>query len=184
MKMQGVFLLAALAALVATGASPANASGKVYRWVDEQGVVHFGDAIPPEYSRQMYEVLDSRGVRTTVHGEPLEPKSPATSNRDRALLATYTSVDEIAAVRDRRIGYLVSQNEVALDRMKELLARRTDLAANPDAVNELATVEQRIREYDNELERRNVEIARIRDQFDGDIERFAELRGPDQPRPE
>jgi hypothetical protein len=184
MNMQGFILLATLAALVVAGASPANASGKVYRWVDEQGVVHFGDAIPPEYSRQMHEVLDSRGVRTTVHGEPLEPKSPVTDNRDRALLATYTSVGEIKAVRDRRIGYLVSQNQVALDRMQELLVRRTDLANNPDAVNELATVEQRIREYDNEIERRNGEIARIRDQFDNDIERFAELRGPDQPRPE
>lgn len=182
--MQGLFLLALVTALVAAGASPADAAAKVYRWVDEQGVVHFGDAIPPEYSRQPHEVLDNRGVRTAVHGEPLEQKSPVTDSRDRALLATYTSVDEIEAVRDRRVGYLVSQNQVALDRMKELLARRTNLAANPDAVNELATVEQRIREYDNEIERRNVEIARIRDQFDGDIERFAELRGADQPRPE
>ena len=132
-----------------------GATGKVYRWVDENGVVHYGDAIPPEYSKERHEVLDGRGTRVTVHGEKPESESPARDNRDRALLATYGSVAEIEAVR----------------------ARRQALADNPAAINELATVEQRIREYDYEISRRNAEIERIREQFAGDILRFEELRG-------
>lgn len=178
MKTTGFWLPVALAIACAAWAAPADAAGKVYRWVDKDGVVHYGDAIPPEYSRQQHEVLDGRGTRVTVHGEkPAESESPVRDNRDRALLATYGSVGEIEAVRDRRIGYLADQNAVARDRLEGLRARRESLADNPAAINELATVEQRIREYDLEISRRNAEIERIREQFTADIARFEELRG-------
>lgn len=176
MTTRQIFLLAIAALVVAAWASPA-AAGKVYRWVDENGVVHFGDAIPPEYSRQRHEVLNSSGARVTVHEEKIEPETPVRDDRDRALLATYASVEEIEAVRDRRTGFLDSQNEVAKERLADLLLRRQELGDNPAAINELATVEQRIREYNGEIERRDLEIARIRDQFDGDITRFRELKG-------
>lgn len=176
MTTRQISLLAIAALVVAAWASPA-AAGKVYRWVDENGVVHFGDAIPPEYSRQRHEVLNSSGARVTVHEEKIEPETPVRDDRDRALLATYASVEEIEAVRDRRTGFLDSQNEVAKERLADLLLRRQELGDNPAAINELATVEQRIREYNGEIERRDLEIARIRDQFDGDITRFRELKG-------
>jgi len=172
-----LWLAAVLVTTFATWAAPVAAAGKVYRWVDENGVVHFGDAIPPEYSKERHEVLDGKGTRITVHGEKPEPDSPARDNRDRALLATYGSVAEIESVRDRRIGYLDDQNAVARDRLESLRTRRRALADNPAAINELATVEQRIREYDQEISRRNAEIERIREQFQADILRFEELRG-------
>lgn len=180
MNTRDFLLLAVLAVASAAWAGPAEATGKVYRWVDENGVVHFGDAIPPEYSKERHEVLDGRGTRVTVHGEEIQA-APAQNNRDRALLATYGSVTEIEAVRDRRVGYLAAQNEVALDRLVSLRERQQELEGNEAAVNELATVEQRIREYNHELERRNAEIGRIQAQFDDDIQRFRELRGVEAP---
>lgn len=174
------FLLLACAAMAFVMASSAAAQ-KVYRWVDEHGVVHFGDAIPPEYSRQQHEVVDSRGVRTTVNPPQETQTAPAHDDRDRALLATYRTVEEIEAVRDRRTGYLDSQNAVAEARLRGLQQRKAELDGNPAAINELATVEQRIREYDTEIGRRNGEIARIRAQFDEDIARFRELKGLDAP---
>lgn len=177
MKLSGFLLLAAVSVAGIAWLSPADASGKVYRWVDDQGVVHFGDSIPPEYSRERHEVLDARGTRSTVHGEAQKPAAPAHDNRDRALLATYASVTEIEALRDRRSGYLESQNRVAKERLRGLQARQQDLEGNPAAVNELATVEQRIGEYQDEIARRDAEIDRIRAQFDDDIGRFRELRG-------
>lgn len=175
------FWMATAALLALAWAAPAVAAngkgkGKVYRWVDDQGVVHFGDAIPPEYSKEQHEILDGRGTRTTVN-ERKESGEPLQTDRDRALLATYASVEEIESVRDRRAGYLDGQNEVAMDRLAGLKARRAELEGNAARANELATIEQRIREYDAEIARRNTEIARIRAQFDGDIVRFRELRG-------
>ena len=175
MKHKTLILMAATALTVAAWSGPVAAQ-KVYRWVDEHGVVHFGDAIPPEYSKEQHEIVDVRGVRTTVNA-PLEASdTPAHDDRDRALLATYRSVEEIELVRDRRAGYLVSQNEVAQSRLRGLLQRQEELQDNPAANNELATVEQRIREYEAEIARRDIEITRIRNQFDEDIRRFRELR--------
>lgn len=178
MKTRQLILVTAALAVCAAWTSPAQ--GKVYRWVDENGVVHFGDAIPPEYSRERHEVVDDRGVRTTVNDTEIS-QSPDRNDRDRALLATYSSVREIEDVRDRRAGYLLSQNDVAEERLVSLEARRETLAGDAGSVNELATVEQRIREYDAEIERRNLEIARIRAGFDEDIRRFRELKGIEDP---
>ena len=181
MKTRNFFLPVLAAMLCIAWGVPAEASGKVYRWVDENGVVHFGDAIPPEYSKDKHEVLGERGSRTTVHEEKAPAPLPESDNRDRALLATYGSVAEIEALRDRRAGYLESQNAVAEDRLRNLRARRQELEGNPAVVNELATVEQRIGEYDAEIARRNAEIERIRADFASDIARYRELRGLGEP---
>lgn len=178
MNTRQMILVTAALAVCAAWTSPAQ--GKVYRWVDENGVVHFGDAIPPEYSRERHEVVDERGVRTTVN-DTETTQLPARDDRDRALLATYSSVREIEDVRDRRAGYLVSQNRVAEERLVSLKARRETLVGDEGSLNELATVEQRIREYEAEIERRNLEIARIRAGFDNDIRRFRELKGIPDP---
>jgi hypothetical protein len=176
MSFRPVILLTAIGLACAALPGTADAAGKVYRWVDENGVVHFGDAIPPAYSKERHEILDGRGTRTTVHDDVA--KAPQRDARDRALLASYGSVGEIEAIRDRRLSYLDAQNAVAADRLDALRLRRDELGDNPGAVNELATVEQRIEEYDTEIARRNVEIERIRAEFDADIRRFRELRGP------
>ena len=33
-----------------------------YRWIDEQGVVHYGDSIPPQYAQKERTVLNNHGV--------------------------------------------------------------------------------------------------------------------------
>ena len=36
--------------------------GRVFKWVDAEGQVHFGDSIPVEYSELPKEVLNEHGV--------------------------------------------------------------------------------------------------------------------------
>src|SRR5215469_2428889 len=64
-------MLAWLAALALAGAALAAApqpqssskSGKTtYRWVDDQGIVHYGDQIPPQYAGKDREVINPEGV--------------------------------------------------------------------------------------------------------------------------
>src|SRR6266403_3106085 len=43
------------------GAAPSSGR-KLYKWVDEQGVTHYGDHIPPEYAAQEKQVINSQGV--------------------------------------------------------------------------------------------------------------------------
>lgn len=39
-------------------------AGKIYRWVDENGQVHYGTSIPPEYQKQARDELNEQGVIT------------------------------------------------------------------------------------------------------------------------
>src|SRR4249920_779939 len=87
------------------GAAPSNGR-KLYKWVDEQGVTHFGDHIPPEYASQEQHVINSQGVEISRQDaqksadqmaaeEQKRVESLQNQNRDRNLLNTYASVQEI-----------------------------------------------------------------------------------------
>lgn len=51
-----LFLAASLAA------APNNASNKVYRWVDEDGNVHYTETLPPNFRDRKADVLDEQGL--------------------------------------------------------------------------------------------------------------------------
>jgi hypothetical protein len=105
----------------------ASAQGaKVYKWTDENGNVHFGDSIPPQYAEQPKQVLNDQGV-TVGHvdgrksDEQLDAEQTARENAalreeqrraDQALLATYVTVDEIMLHRDRRVELFQAQARV------------------------------------------------------------------------
>ena len=151
-----------LVALVATTAIGANKDDrKVYRWVDDKGVVHFGDSVPPEDSVHDRDVLNEYGVtvnqeegETTpeeraardaarASAEKAERERLAKRNRDESLLDTYLTVEEIEALRDRRAQMLDGQihyTTLYLDALREKLGRlQADAArfrpysSNPEA---------------------------------------------------
>ncbi|MDH3551543.1 MAG: DUF4124 domain-containing protein [Gammaproteobacteria bacterium] len=53
-----------LCLLAPLGASAQQAV--TYRWVDDEGVVHFGDRIPPEYAEKPKQVLNDQGIRSII----------------------------------------------------------------------------------------------------------------------
>src|ERR1700692_418602 len=59
-----VFTLCAFCLLAATAGSATENGRTVYKWVDEQGVTHYGDHIPPEYAAQEQHVINAQGVET------------------------------------------------------------------------------------------------------------------------
>ena len=66
-RLAAAFALSALAAAsigcVAQADNNASSSKSVaYRWVDDQGIVHYGDQIPPQYTSKDRAVLNSQGV--------------------------------------------------------------------------------------------------------------------------
>ena len=96
---------------------------KLYRWVDKNGQVHYGDSIPPEYAEQDRELLNRQGVAIGREEGTLTPQEAAAKAaaekaareeqkrrlRDRVLLQTYQSVKEIEILRDNRLD-LVDAN--------------------------------------------------------------------------
>lgn len=133
-------LLLAAAALAASAAS----AQRLYRWVDENGVVHYGDRIPPEYADRDRAVLNTQGVMVDREEGALTPAErdaiarqraletaalnarAEVARRDRMLLETYLSVTDIENLRDSRLEMLESQvtvTEIYLADLNERLER-------------------------------------------------------------
>src|SRR5215469_17205990 len=118
-------LLAAAVALTGESAAGAPASqGITYRWVDDQGVVHFGDQVPPQYAQKEHSELNAQGVEVGRLGAQKSPEQQAADSRkeeavmrqkqhDAFLLTTYTSVGDIEALRDERLEQLKTQRAAA-----------------------------------------------------------------------
>src|SRR5690606_31407483 len=116
------------------------------------------------------------------------------SRRDRMLLETYLSVTDIENLRDSRLEMLESQvtvTEIYLSDLNERLERlladasrykpyseREDAPELPQQLaREIESTEASISSYRQTIERTRDEQAKLRSQFDSDIERFKELKG-------
>ena len=137
--------------------SAAAEQQKLYRWVDSDGVIHYGDYVPAEYADMEKQVLNEHGVTVDVLRGKRTAEQIAEDNRmaelkrqaelqrraDEALLATYLSVDEIVMHRDRRVELFQAQSRVTELYLRNMMHRMTELreeafkyqpySSNPDA---------------------------------------------------
>jgi len=150
--------LVCLSLLLSSAAAGNVGNGKLYRWVDENGTVHFGDSIPPEYAKSERQVINQHGITVgTLPAELTEDelveqrrlealaaaeqrRAEELEQRDSILLNTYLSVDEIEALRNRRQELLDGQirvTEIYLSNLREKLQKLQSDASrfqpyNPD----------------------------------------------------
>ena len=61
MEYRTKITIAAAAALLLTGTATAQEQ-KVYRWVDEDGNVHYTESLPPDYKDTGHDILNERGI--------------------------------------------------------------------------------------------------------------------------
>ena len=118
---------------------PADAQ-KLYKWVDANGQVHYGDSVPPEYANQDRDVLNQRGVavgreegaETPAEAQAREERekrdkaAQEQAQHDRMLLQTYQNVDEIEMLRMRRIELIDSQIALQEQSLANLKARHAE----------------------------------------------------------
>lgn len=108
-----------------------SAHGKMFKWVDEEGQMHFGDKIPPQYLVKEHEELNESGVVTKrqkaaktaaekAEDRRLEKKKKEEAlvekkkqQRDRVLLDTYTTERDLIVARDSRLEAVGSQIQLA-----------------------------------------------------------------------
>ncbi len=202
-----VFVLAmTLCLLVPLGASAQQAA--TYRWVDDDGIVHFGDRIPPEYAEKPKQVLNDQGI-TVDHlqgkksaeeleaervAEVIRQKQELQRRADVALLSTYVNVNEIEMHRDRRVELFQAQARVTelylrnlrrrLDKLKSEAGRYKPYNSDPSAatidpglVEDITDTEGAISRHEGNLTKYRSEEKKIKDRFEGDIDRFMALKG-------
>jgi len=195
--------------LVMLAAMPllAQAQGAAtYRCKGADGKRYYGSAIPMQCAGQPVEVLNSGGMvvkridpekderdraakaaaAAAARGDALSSQSIAERDeerRNRALLATYTSVRDIEDARARALKDNATQANRFQQRIKELQTRRARYEKERDAYKKdgksSTTVEDNIKNVDLEiraqeelLESKRAEVGGINHKYDEDKKRY------------
>jgi uncharacterized protein DUF4124 len=193
---------------LSAGVAAAPTTQKLYRWVDNEGVVHYGDSIPAEYSDLERQVLNEHGITVDVmqakrtaaelaeekRQEELRVQADLQRRADQNLLATYLSVDEILLHRDRRVELFKAQARVTelyirnlqrrMDSLRREAANFRPYSADPDApiidpdlADDMAITKETIARHELNLQRFQQDELNIVARFEGDIDRFRQIKG-------
>jgi uncharacterized protein DUF4124 len=200
----GFGLMAGVAGLtLALSAMADNKSITAYKWTDDQGVVHYGDSIPPQYAEKAHEALNKQGLAVGHSDAAKTAEELAKEARDHDsvvkqqqhdsfLIATYTSIKDIESLRDVRLEQLQGQRTAADAYVENLRSRLVTLQGRArhfrpystqagahrlpdDLAEDLVHTLNEMRTQTNALTAKNEEIASVRAQFDSDIQRYREL---------
>ena len=198
-------MLCALGLLASAGVAGAGTGRTVYKWVDEHGVIHYGDHIPPEYAAREQHVINEQGVEINRLEAQKTPEQQAAEDqkkleaqqardRDHTLLSTYATTQEIERLRDQRMTLVSDQIKVAsqfLDASRGKLKKLRDSSmhykpysadakapAMPDQLAEdLVRMGNDMRTQEQNLREKRSEETTMSKQFESDIARFKELKG-------
>jgi hypothetical protein len=181
-------------------------AGKLYKWVDENGQVRYGDAIPAKYAKKSNETLNKEGIvvdhkaaaktRAQLAEEERIKKAEAEEERtrrekayqDRILLDTFTNEDEMVMTRDGKIEAIEAVIRITngrTEKLKQRLAELQSAAANreragkpvfDDTKKAIADTRDQIEQNRRYVVNRQAEQQKIRDKFEADIKRFRELK--------
>jgi hypothetical protein len=198
------FSLVALSAVLLSCAFSAQA--KMYKWVDENGQMHFGDKIPPKYLVKEHEELNEQGVTTKVREAAKTPEQKAEEKclereqkkaeleekrkqqRDRVLLDTYTTERDLIVARDSRLDAVNSQINLAETiisdsnkKIESMEKQVTEIKASNrevpiDLYNRIDREKQQVAVQTKVMENHKKRSDEISVQFNGYIERFKVLK--------
>jgi hypothetical protein len=200
-----VFLRLGLMAFIMALAGGA-AGAETYRWMDEDGVTHYSDQVPPDQVKHRRTRLNSQGLEVGTIEAPKTAEQlrreqqlrqlraqqekilAAQRDQDRALLRTYRSVEEMYAALQGKLDTLDGSakiTEANRQRQKELLAGQERRAADlerqgqtvPQSLRDLISAPRRqILAYDEKLRDIQADKNAISAQFAKDIARFQAIQ--------
>lgn len=194
------------AALIAGIALSLPAAAKMYKWVDDQGVTHYGQTIPPEYADKDTTELNKSGralkKKEALTPEELRAKEEADAKkradekaaleqkrRDKSLVDTYSNEKEIDLARDRnlqqvdaRINSINSQIKMAEASLaglkKEAGSYKAEGKKIPLSLQEdLDESQARLTKLQQDMEKANAEKAALNARYDADKARYKVLTG-------
>lgn len=185
----------ALAALIL----PSVALSKLYKWVDENGKVHYSDRVPPEAARLEREVKTETGVTVekidaAKSREQLEAERQAReqeearrraeeaaareqAEKDRILLLTFSSLSEMERARNDRVAALngrIRLTQSQLEKLQSQLdgAKRQAADAERSGRGTPADMHKRIQDLERQIADRNNLIRQTEAERDAIVERF------------
>ena len=195
----------ALCAVVLLIGAVSESEAVLYRWVDENGIVHYTDTLPPDHVERARTLFSRSGVpvnRVPRAKTPEEVRQEQELERlraqqqslvkklrsfDRVLLRSFRSEDDLLRARDGKlatIDVMIQVTENNTRRQETWLAELRTEAANLERSGKpvpehLQTVirktEGSIREGYETVSQRKEQQAAIRASFEQDLQRFRQL---------
>lgn len=183
-------------------ASSANAA--MYRWVDGNGRVHYGDTLPSTYQKSGAAEMNKQGnviKRTQSEAERkaeaehlaeqkrIQEEEQKQAQLDRALTATYTTEAEIDLARDRALDHHKLAIKGAKARAKAVETNLGELNARVAAIQKSGRpVTPNLKEQVAQAANERLELKRtiltneeamvkVRERYEADKERFRTLKG-------
>lgn len=190
-----------MAALLLTAAT---AEAAMYRWVDGNGRVHYGDTLPSTYQKSGAAEMNKQGnvvKRTQSEAERkaeaehlaeqkrIQEEEQKQAQLDRALTATYTSEAEIDLARDRALEHHKLAIKGAEIRFKVVEANLGELNARVAAIQKSGRpVAPNLKEQVAQAANERLELKRtiltneeamvkVRERYEADKARFRTLKG-------
>jgi hypothetical protein len=185
------------------------ADARIKCWTNNEGVPECGNSVPPEFAQRGFEEKSAGGVtvdstesaRTVADLEAerrlkqQEAEAAALAReqaaRDRVLLDTFSSEDDLLLARDGQIAHLNSQIKITeshIEKLKKSLDELIIEAADherrgnkpPDKlVADIGSLREQIGDNERFIETKNAERVAIEEKFADDIDRFRKLKGTD-----
>jgi len=142
----GLFAMAAGLVFACTSVEAAGGQG-TYKWIDEKGVTHYSDTLPPQYTNNANQVLDRHALPVDSTPAALTPEQRRIRaaeaarqaeldrrNEERrreqiALLNLYSDAEEIDRVRERSLAPIETKVQAALEKAKRAQVEKEQLEA-------------------------------------------------------
>jgi hypothetical protein len=182
------------------------ASAKLYKWVDNTGVTHYGETIPPEYANKDRKVLNKSGrVTETIDVETREEReanreteekkaaeeklAEEKRRRDETLMATYSNVKEIDLARERNLQQVnariindTSQLKMVNDKLATLQAEADEMTKSGKKVpfslhEDISETQARADKMKLNLDKSLAQKAAVVARYEDDKKRYQELTG-------
>ena len=197
--------LLAMAALLL--ASPL-AQAEIYRWVDENGKVHYGDKIPAKYAKTERQKLNEQGLTVDVQqreksAEELAAEEAAKEAKeaerirqaeqaryDNFLLSTYPDMGSLERARTDRLAIMDGQitnarksQEESRKSLDTLEDRAQTIKKRGDPVpkplrDQIFSIQKGLEESDRRIAKVEAEREKIDAQFRKDAARLEQLLAP------
>lgn len=194
-----MWLLVAATLFVASGTTGAA----MYKWVDEKGVVHYTDKMPPDAVDKASVELNKQGIPVNRTDKALTPEQRRANEqdaerakgaaraqeeinrRDRALVASYTNEAEIDLARNRSlqtINDVISSSQAFSEQLTKRKVDVEEKKAQSAGKPVVAVLDRELESIEAELTRqlelvaqKQKEGAAITAKYDADKQRWREL---------
>jgi hypothetical protein len=195
-----------LSALIVSSLFSVPAEAKLYKWVDDKGVTHYGETIPAEYANKNRSELDKTGrvVNTTDVLTPEEHRAKEATDvkhkadlevvrnqklHDSSLLNTYSNVKEIELARARNVQQIDARAQISNKQLGEASKTLADLKTKADAKTktgkplppylkeDIDAAQSAVDKLNKDLSIINADKAALEARYDADAARYKELTG-------